>query len=56
MKAFVLSYAHYRRLGFSEVESIDLALSRPRVTPITAAVARRDSKAQERRAQMRVVK
>lgn len=56
VKGFVIAYAQYRRLGFSEVESIDFAMSKPSVAPILAARARRDQRARDRRAQLRVVK
>lgn len=41
VKGFVLSYARYRRLGFTEVQALDFAMSKPSVTPITAARAKR---------------
>lgn len=56
MKDFVLSYAHYRQLGFSELQALDFALSRPRVTPILAALVLRARRVQERRAALRLVK
>jgi hypothetical protein len=41
VKQFVFAYARYRRLGFNEAESLDFALSRPGVRPITAGRLRR---------------
>ena len=52
---FVLSYARYRRLGFTARQALDFALSRPGVTPILAALASREERAGRRRAQLRVV-
>jgi hypothetical protein len=40
VKQFVLDYARYRRLGFDQLEAIDLALSRRSVVPITAGPCR----------------
>ena len=57
MKEFLLNYAHFRRLGFTEVESLDFATSRPCVKPILAARARRKARIElERRSQLRLVK
>lgn len=54
VKDFVLSYAHYRRLGFTEAESIDFAMSRPRATVATEANTR-STPVRERRPQLRLV-
>jgi hypothetical protein len=60
VKEFVLSYARYRRLGFSGADALDFALTRPAVKPITAARARRPSTSTARsigaHAQLRVIK
>jgi hypothetical protein len=52
VKEFVLNYLRYRRLGFDQLEAIDLSLSRPSSRPVVAGAA----PAPAARVQLRIVK
>jgi hypothetical protein len=45
VKEFVLNYLRYRRLGFNQLEAIDLSLSRPSSHPRSSPANRRRRRA-----------